>query len=324
VKRREFITLLGGAAAWPFAARAQQPAKRLVGILNAGFSARGSLSLAPFRNGLREAGFVEDQNVTFDIRFAENEPDALPEIATDLVRRRVAAIVIPGSTLAVLAAKSATTTIPIVFMNASDPVQAGLVASLSRPGSNVTGVTDMGGELAAKRLGLLHELLPDAKQVAALFYAGNYSNVSTELRAAAATIALEIRVLTASTSRDIDVAFEIITQQKADALWVGPSALFLNCREQITRLAARCAVPAIYPLREFAEVGGLMSYGSNLADRSRQAGIYVGRILKGERPADLPVIRNTKFELVINLRTARMLGISIPLTLHTQAEEVIE
>jgi putative tryptophan/tyrosine transport system substrate-binding protein len=325
MRRREFIKSIGGAvAAWPLAARAQQPTKRVVGILNAGFSARGSPSLASFRNGLREAGFVEGQNVTFDVRFAENERDALPEIAADLVRRRVAVIVIPGSTHAVLAAKSATTTIPIVFMNASDPVQAGLVASLSRPGGNVTGVTDMGGELAAKRLGLLHELLPDAKQVAALFYAGNYSNIRTELQAAAVTIALEIRVLTASTSRDIDVAFEIITQQQADALWVGPSALFLNCREQITSLAARYAVPAVYPLREFAEVGGLMSYGSNLVDRSRQAGIYVGRILKGERPADLPVMRNTKFELVINLRTAKMLGIRVPLSLHTQAEEVIE
>jgi putative ABC transport system substrate-binding protein len=237
----------------------------------------------------------------------------------------MAVIVIPGSAVAVRAAMAMTSTIPIVFMNASDPVGAGLVASFSRPGGNVTGITDMGGELAKKRLGLLHELLPEAKRFAALLYGvPNLPAAIEELQAAAAAISLEIGTAVAKNSQEIDDLFAAFAKKRAEALWVGPGALLLNCREQITSLAARYAIPAVYPLREFTEVGGLMSYGSNIADRSRQAGVYVGRILKGEKPADLPVMRNTKFELVINLRTAKSLGIAVPLSLHTEADEVIE
>ena len=327
IERRKFLATLGGAAVWPLAARAQQLAMPVVGILYAGSSAGVSPTyVAAFRKGLEEAGFAEGQDVALDFRFAENNPDVLPEIAADMVRHHVAVIVVPGSALAVRAAKAATRTTPIVFMNASDPVQSGLVTSLSRPGGNVTGITDFGQELAAKRLGLLHELLPEARRVAALTYLGldDRFGVIADLQTAAAAIAQEIEVFPAGTSRDIDAAFEAVVQKQADALWVSPGSLFLNHREQIVSLAARYAIPAMYPLREFTEVGGLMSYGSNLADRSRQAGIYTGRILKGEKPADLPVMRTTKFDLVINLRTARMLGITIPLSLHMQAEEVIE
>jgi putative ABC transport system substrate-binding protein len=328
VRRREFITLVGGAATWPLAARAQQPAMPVIGVLYAGSSAGASPTYAAaFRKGIGQAGFIEGQNVALDFRFAENKPDLLPEIAADLVRRRVAVIVVPGSTIAVRVAKAATTRIPIVFMNANDPVQAGLVTSLSRPGGNITGITDMGVELAAKRLGLLHELLPSAKRIVALLYGGDGSNapeVTEELRTATAGLGMKIDLVRANTNTEINSAFETIAHKQAEGLWVGTGSLFLNSREQITSLAARYAIPAIYPLREFTDVGGLMSYGSSIADRSRLAGIYAGRILNGENPADLPVMRNTKFDLVINLRTAKALGIAVPVSLHTQAEEVIE
>jgi len=262
MRRRAFITLLGGtAAAWPLGALAQQPALPIVAVFSAGSPAGASPTYAAaLRKGLREAGFVEGQNVVFDFRFADNNPDVLPEIAADLVRRRVAVIVVPGSAMAVRVAKAATTTIPIVFMNAGDPVQAGLVASLSRPGGNVTGITDLGVELAAKRLGLLHELVPTAKRVVALLYAREPTDLADELRSAAAALAMNIEIVNATTNAEINTAFETIAQKQAKALWVGTGSLFLNSREQITSLAARYAIPTIYPLREFTDVGGLMSW----------------------------------------------------------------
>jgi putative ABC transport system substrate-binding protein len=279
MRRRDFM--LGAAAvAWPLSARAQQAGMPVVAILYAGSLAGRQQSTEAFRKGLQEVGLVEGQNVALDFHFADNNHDRLSEIASDLVRRRVAIIVIPGSAAAVRVVKAATTTIPIVFMNASDPVQNGLVASLSRPGGNVTGITDMGLELAAKRLGLLHELLPTAKRVAVLTYAGgpsryagSPSNVIADLQTAAAAIALELDLVSASTSDEINAAFAEVVQKRADALWVGPGSLFFDRREQITRLAAHYAIPAIYPLRAFTEVGGLMSYGSDITERSRQAGI---------------------------------------------------
>lgn len=326
IRRREFIVVFGGAVAmWPIEVGARAQTIPIVGVLYAGASEGASpASWSAFRQGVHDAGFIQGKNLAFDFRFAENNPDLLPELAADLVRRRVAVIVIPGSAAAVRAAMSATTTIPIVFMNASDPVQAGLVASLSRPGGNVTGITDMGGELAAKRLGLLHELVPEATRIGALMDRLTGTRVIGDLRTAATAIGLQIELIRANTSPEIDAAFETFARKQVQAVWVSPGSLFLNRREQITNLAAHYAMPAIYPLREFTEIGGLISYGSNIADRSRQAGVYAGRILKGEKPADLPIMRNTKFDLVINVRTAKALGLKVPITLHTEAEEVIE
>lgn len=326
IRRREFIVVFGGTVAmWPIGVDARPQTIPIVGVLYAGASEGASpTSWSAFRQSIRDAGFIEGQNLAFDFRFAENNPDLLPGLAADLVRRRVAVIVIPGSATAVRAAMAATATIPIVFMNASDPVQAGLVTSFSRPGGNVTGISDMGGELAAKRLGLLHELVPEATRIGALIDRLTGTRVVDELRTAAKAIGLQIEVVTANTGPDIEAAFEIFAQRQVQALWVSPGSLFLNRRKQITSLAAHYAMPAIYPLREFTEIGGLISYGSNIADRSRQAGIYAARILKGEKPADLPIMRNTKFDLVINVRTAKALGLKVPITLHTEAEEVIE
>jgi putative tryptophan/tyrosine transport system substrate-binding protein len=327
IGRREFTTLLGGAiAAWPLAARAQQPAIPVVGYLYSGSPEPTAHYIAAFRKGLSETGYVEGRNVAIEYRFAHNEIDRLPELASDLVRRRVAVIATPGGPYAVLAAKAATTTIPIVFSTGGDPVQSGLVASFNRPGGNVTGVASMNVELGAKRLGLLHELLPGAARFAVLVDPTSPAaeSITTDAQAAASAVGRQIEVLTAGTNREIDTAFASLVQKRADAVLVGPHPLFNNRRVQIVTLAARHAVPTIYTNREFAEVGGLMSYGASQTDQFRQVGIYTGRILKGEKPADLPVMQPTRFEFVINLQTARTLGITVAATLLALADEVIE
>jgi len=325
IRRREFITLLGGAAALPLAARAQQRPLPVIGYLgNASPDATAHLVVA-FRKGLSETGHVEGQNVAIEFRWTHNDDNRLPELAADLVRRRVAIIAAPGSVGAALAAKAATATIPIVF-SGGDPVQVGLVASLSRPGGNVTGINSMNSELTAKRLGLLHELLPRAARFAVLINANNPTSEAMipDARAAAAAIGRQLEILTVSTNGEIDAAFASLKQKQVEALLVAPDPLFTNRRVQLQSLAMRHAVPAIFSLREVAESGGLMSYGSSSIDLFRQTGVYVGRVLKGEKPADLPVVRATRFEFVINMQTARILGIEVPATLLATADEVIE
>jgi putative tryptophan/tyrosine transport system substrate-binding protein len=328
MRRRDFIMLLGGAAAgWPVAARAQQAPMPVVGFLHSASAAAYAHLVVAFRKGLSEAGYSEGQNVAIEYRWGEGHNERLPALAAELVHRQVAVIVTPGSTAATLAAKAATTTIPIVFLSAVDPVKTGLVASLNRPGGNVTGVSDIGVELAAKRLGLLHELLPAAVRFALLVNPDNpgiTETFVTQAQTAASAIGRQIEILTASTNGEIDRAFATLLNKRADALLVSTDALFVTRRVQLITLAARHAVPAMYFRREFAEAGGLMSYGSNLADQFRQNGIYAGRILKGEKPAEMPVQLPTKFEFVINLQTARALGIEIPTPLLARADEVIE
>jgi ABC-type uncharacterized transport system substrate-binding protein len=328
MKRRHFITLLAGAAAWPLAARAQPATMPIVGVLHAGVPEANVLAMTAFRKGLSETGYVDGQNVAIEYRWAHNDSTRLPELAADLVRRRVAAIATPIGTVAALAAKAATTTIPIVFAAGADPVQAGLVGSLNRPGGNMTGIVNLNVDLGAKRLGLLHELKPDAARIALIVNPG--SPIATEttikdVQLAASTIGRHIEVFRAGTNREIDAAFARLVQGRAEALLVsGADPLFVDRRVQFATLAARHVMPSIFAAREFAEVGGLMSYGASNLDRYRQVGIYTGRVLKGERPADLPVARATKFELVINLQTARALGIEVPPTLLARADEVIE
>src|SRR5262245_40879134 len=327
MKRREFITLIGGAAAaWPFATRAQHAAMPTVGFLYAGSPEANANLVAAFRKGLSESGYVEGHNVAIEYRWAHNDKNGLMELSADLVRCRVAVIATPSSILTTLAAKTATTLIPIVFSTGADPVQAGLVASLNRPGGNVTGITYMNVDLGTKRLGLLHELLPRAARFAVLVDPNSpvAESIVTELQAAASTITRQIEVLAAGTNREIDAAFAGLARTRSDALLVSPLPLFYDRRVQILTLVARHAIPAIYPSREWAEVGGMISYGSSFADLWRQGGVYTGRILKGEKPADLPVLRATKFELVINLQTAKTLGIEVPPTLLARADEVIE
>jgi ABC-type uncharacterized transport system substrate-binding protein len=316
VRRREFIAMLGGAAAWPVAARAQQAAMPVIGYLYTGAPEASTTWVAAFRKGLTEVGFSEGRNVEIEFRWANNEPERLPELAADLVRRRVAVIVAPGTSASVLAARAATTTIPIVFRTGGDPVELGLVASLNRPGGNVTGVNAMSVETGTKRLGLLHELLPQAARFAVLFNPNdpNAEHVSKDLRAAALAIGRQLDFLTASSSRDIDVAFASLVQKQPDALLVVPQGLLFNRRVQIVTQATRHSLPTIYPGREFAEIGGLMSYGASSTEQFRQTGIYTGRVLKGEKPADLPVLRASKFEFVINLQTAKAFGIDIPVS----------
>jgi putative tryptophan/tyrosine transport system substrate-binding protein len=282
--------------------------------------------VAAFREGLSETGYVEGQNVAIEYRWAENDLSRIPELVADLVRRRVAVIATPGSSAAALAAKAATTTIPIVFSIGLDPVQLGLVASLSRPGGNITGVNSMSNELVAKRLGLLHELLPTATRFAVLVNPKNPTTESLKKDVEVAAVAggPQVELFTASTGGDIDAAFVSLLQRRADALLVHPDNLFINRRVQLITLTARHALPAIYPLRPDAEAGGLMSYGTKLAEAHRQAGVYTGRILKGTRPADLPVVQPTKFEFVINLQTAKTIGLTVPPTLPARADEVIE
>jgi putative tryptophan/tyrosine transport system substrate-binding protein len=327
LKRRDFITLIGGAAvAWPLASRAQQPTMPVIGFLDPESLEPTAPLVAAFRNGLSETGYVEGRNVAIEFRWAYNDRDRLPELAVDLVRRRVTVITTPGGIAAALAAKAATSTIPLVFMAAGDPVQAGLVMSLSRPGGNTTGVSFMTGEIAAKQLGLMHELIPQAERFAVLV---NPKNPHAEpwirdVQAAALAIGGKIEVFTASTNSDIDAAFSTFMQKTPDGLLIGADPMFTARRAQLVILATHHHLPTIYFDRVLTDIGGLMSYGANLAEQYRQVGIYVGRILNGEKPADLPVIRPTKFEFVINLQTARTLGLSVPATLLALADEVIE
>jgi ABC-type uncharacterized transport system substrate-binding protein len=327
MKRREFITLLGGAAAtWPLAARAQQPAMPVVGLLHPGSPEANAKFTAGFRKGLSEAGYVEGRNVAIEYRWAHGENGRLPELAADLVRRPVTVIATPGSVAAALAAKAATTTTPIVFMIGVDPVQAGLVVSLNRPGGNVTGTTSLNVGLVAKQLGLLRELLHRDGRFAVLVNPNNpqSKSVVTDVGATASGMGQPLEILTATTHRDLRPAFDAAVRKRVDALLITADPLFANRAVQLAILAARHAMPAIFALREFAEAGGLMSYGSNLTDLFRLAGIYTGRVLKGEKPADLPILQATKFEFVINLQTADALGLEIPPTLLAVADEVIE
>jgi putative ABC transport system substrate-binding protein len=327
IRRREFITLLGGAAVtWPIAARGQQQAMPVIGYLYTGMAEPTAHLLAAFRKGLSETGYVEGQNVRIEYRWAENQNDRLPGLAADLVQRRVAVIVTPISVGAALVAQSATTTIPIVFGTGADPVRVGLVTTLNRPGGNVTGIVSYNNDLAAKQLGLLHELVPRAARFALLANPNNPSAGESiaNLRAAALTIGAQIEILSVGTNRDIDTVFATLVQKQVDALLASPDPLLTSSRAQVITLAARHRMPTIHYMREFAEAGGLMSYGSNLTDLFRQIGIYTARILKGEKPAELPVMRPTKFEFVVNLNTAKALGLTFPPGLLAIADEVIE
>ena len=325
MRRRDFITLLGGAAAWPLATRAQQAVVPVVGFLHPASVHAAGDQLRAFHQGLKEAGFVDGQNVAIEYRWADNRTDQLPALAAELVRRQVAVIATVGTSA--FAAKAATTTIPIVFVGGEDPIKLGLVASLARPGGNLTGINWFGGELAAKRLELLRQLVPAATRVAVLVNPAFATLTEVTLRdveVAASAMGLQIQVLNADTSREIDAAFEIIEREQPDALFVGPGPFFNSRRVQMAQLAARYAVPAIHTTRLEAEAGGLMSYGPSLTDAFRQVGAYTGRILKGAKPADLPVVQSSKFELVINAQTARMLRLTVPPTVLAIADEVIE
>jgi putative ABC transport system substrate-binding protein len=324
MRRRDFITLLGGAAAWPVAARAQQPVVPVIGFLSAqSADLEYKLFAVPFLQGLKETGYVEGQNVLVEYRYAENRLDRLPALAADLVGRRVAVIVATGATVAV-PAKAATTTIPIVFAGGGDPVALGLVASLNRPGANVTGIANLAAELAPKQLQLLRELLPNTARFGILTNPAELTSLVAELQAAARTLGLQLVAVNARTDGDLETAFATFSQQRVGAVLVFASSFYTRRMEQLAALAARAALPAIYPFREHALAGGLMSYGSSLGNAFRQAGIYAGRILKGEKPADLPVMRASKLELVINLKTAKALGLTIPETLLATADEVIQ
>ena len=327
MRRREFIAGLGSAAvALPLVARAQQPVMPVVGFLNSQSADGFAPYVRAFRQGLGETGFVEGRNVAIEYRWAESQNDRLPAMAADLVRRRVA-VIVAGGPPSIFAAKAATTTIPVVFTTAGNPVELGLVASLARPGGNVTGVTALSVEVGPKRLELLHELIPTANIMALLVNPTNPTLVepqSRDLQAAARTLGLQLHVLQASTERDFDTVFAALRQLGARALVVGSDALFANLREQLAALALRHAVPTISENREFAEAGGLMSYGGGFTHAYRQVGVYTGRILKGDKTADLPVEQATKIELVINMKTAKALGLTFPITLLGRADEVIE
>ena len=327
MKRREFITLLGGAAvAWPLAARAQQPAMPVIGFLFSQSADPFADRLRAFRRGLKESGYVEGDNLAIVYRWAEGHYDRLPAFAGELVHRQVAVIVSPGEP-STLAAKAATTTIPIVFAVAEDPVRRGLVASLARPGGNLTGINFFNAELVAKRLELLRELVPGALRVAVLVNPSNLASgerTEKEVEAVARALGLQIQVLHASTSREIDAAFATIVRERADALFVGPDGFLNSRRVQLATMAARHLLPMTSATREIAESGGLMSYGPDIADSWRQLGVYAGRILKGAKPADLPVVQSSKFELIINAQTARMLRLTVPPTLLVAADQVIE
>ncbi len=328
MQRREFITLLGcSATAWPQAVQAQQSAMPVIGFLDSRSPDALMNRLRGFRQGLKDAGYVEGENVAIEYRWAENEFDRLPVLAADLVRRRVAVLATSGGIPVAFAAKAATTTIPIVFTVGEDPVKLGLVASLGQPGGNLTGINFLAGELATKRLELLRALVPGATRVAVLVNPAHATNTETTLRdvePAAHAMGLQIQVLNASTSREIDAAFRTIVRERPDPLFVGNDAFFNARRVQLVLLAGRHGVPAMYSDREYAEAGGLMTYGSNIVDVYRQVGDYAGRILKGAKPADLPVVQSSKFELVVNHQTARMLGLNVPDKLLVAADEVIE
>jgi ABC-type uncharacterized transport system substrate-binding protein len=327
MRRREFITLLGTSAAWPLVAVAQQSVMPVVGFINSASADGSEQQTAAFRKGLRETGYIEGQNVTIEYRWAEGQHDRLPALAAELVGRRVAVIATPGSIAAALAAKAATATIPIVFGVPEDPVRSGLVASLARPGGNATGMNFFVSEAVPKRLGLLRDLVPGAVRIAVMINPGNVVTAETALREvqkAADAFGLQIRILNASNRGEIDAAFAAMSVERAEALFVAPDFFFHSRRVQLATLAARNAIPATYANRDYAEAGGLMSYGTNVTDSFRQVGVYVGRILRGEKPADLPVTQSTKFEFVINLRTARALGLDVPPGLLVAADEVIE
>jgi putative ABC transport system substrate-binding protein len=325
MRRREFIAGLGSAAAWPVVGWAQQAALPVIGVMDGGFA--DPTLMASFKQGLGDLGYVEGQNVTIEYRWADGRYDRLPELAAEFVRRRVSVIAVPTNTPASRAAKAATATIPIVFGVGDDPVRLGLVASLSRPGGNATGINFFIGELAEKRLGLLHELVPSASCIAVLANPMDPIRTGSNLRdleAAARVLGLRIIVLMASTNEEIDAAFSTIARERADALFVLPDSFFATRRVHLAILAARHAVPAVYGQRDYVEAGGLMSYGTNLAEARRQVGVYTGRILKGDKPADLPVVQPTKFEFVINLQTAKTLGLDVPAMLLARADDVIE
>jgi putative ABC transport system substrate-binding protein len=328
VKRRQFITLLGGAAAaWPVLARAQQPAMPVIGFLNSQ-SPEGYVGpMRGFRQGLRDAGYADGENLTIEYRWANNEMERLPALAAELVRRRVAVIATSGGTLSALAAKAATTTIPIVFTVGDDPVRRGLVATLARPGGNLTGITFLAVDLSAKRLELLRELVPGTARVAVLVNPAEAAVAEITLRdveTAARGFGLKVQVFRADTPDEINAAFESMGRERPDALFVAATAFFVGRHIQLAQLAAFHRIPTAYPLRDFAEGGGLMSYGTSIADTYRHVGAYAGRILKGAKPGELPVVQATKFELVINRQTAKMLGLTLPDKLIAAADEVIE
>jgi putative tryptophan/tyrosine transport system substrate-binding protein len=322
MKRREFIMLLGGVAAWPLAARAQQPAMPVIGFLGTGSPDAFAYIVRAFRQGLSETGFVEGRNVAIEYFWANDQLDRLPALAADLVRRQVS-LIVANSTRATLVAKAATTTIPIVFQIGGDAVQAGLVASLNRPGGNLTGVTTLAGELGPKRLELLHELVPAATNIGVL-YNPNAGILSSDLQAAARTLGIEVHVLHAGTERDFDTVFAAFDRLQVGAVLINPSLLFNTLSGQLATLTVRHALPAIFQFREFAAAGGLMSYGGSITENYRLLGVYTGRILKGEKPADLPVQQSAKIELIINLKTAKALGMAVPPALLARADEVIE
>jgi putative tryptophan/tyrosine transport system substrate-binding protein len=327
MRRRSFITLLGGVAAWPLVARAQQPTMPVVAFIHPGASEVGARDVSAFRKGLQESGYVEGQNVTIEYQWLEGQYDRLPVFMADLVRRPVAVIAIAGSGPATRAAKAATATIPIVFGVAGDPVQLGLVASLAHPGGNATGVNFLAEEVAAKRLRLLHELVPKAARVAVLVNPANTAateNTLRDLHEVAQIIGLQIQVLKATTIGEIDNAFAMLARECADALFVGPDGFFSSRRVQFAILAARERIPAAYTQRGYVAAGGLMSYGTDQLDMARQVGVYAGRILKGAKPTDLPVQQSTNFEFVINIQTARALGIEVPPGVLSITDEVIE
>jgi len=325
IGRRKFLATLGGAAAWPLAARAQQAAVPVIGFLYGASPDPVARRLRAFRQGLKDSGYVEGENVAIEYRWAESQFDRLPEMVADLIRRQVT-VIAALNTVAAVAAKAASTTIPIVFSSGEDPVRLGLVASLARPGGNATGINNFIGEVTAKRLGLLHELVPTANRVGVLV---NPADVLTEtalrdVQPAARAIGLQIQVVNASTSGEIDAAFAAFVREQVDALFIGPGGVFSNRRVHIANQAMRHGIPATYSQREFPEIGGLMSYGTNLTDSWRHVGIYAGRVLKGAKPADLPVVQSTKLELVIIAQTARLLGLTIPPGVLAIADEVIE
>jgi len=326
MRRRNFISLVGGAAAWPLAARAQQSAMPVVGFIHVGSPADSGAHVASFRQGLNEMGYVEGRNVLIEYRWAEGRHDRYPQLAADLIRQKVNVIATGANSSASLAVKAATSTIPIVFGVGEDPVKLGLVASLARPGGNATGINFFAAELTAKRLGLLREMAPGAARVAFLVNPANVTAESTvkDVEAAAPAFGVQIQIFNAGTIHEIDAAFASLVSQRFDALFVGPDLFFSTRRVQLAIAAARHAVPTIFAQREYAEAGGLMSYGTNIADTYRQVGVYTGRILKGAKPADLPVVQSTKFELVMNAQTARTLGLTVPPTLIATADEMIE
>jgi ABC-type uncharacterized transport system substrate-binding protein len=326
MQRRDFIKVIAGAAvAWPLAARAQQPVTPVIGFMNGGSPDGLARLSAAFRQGLGETGYIEHQNVAIEYRWANGKYDQLPAMAADLLRRQVI-VIAATSTPAALAAKAATTTIPVVFETAGDPITLGLVASLNRPGGNVTGITQLSSELVSKRLGLLHDFLPAATIIGSLVNPTDprAKSQTSDLQKAAGALGLQIHILNTSTDGELDKAFADLIQLRAGAVIVGTGEFFNRRSEQIVALAERQGMPAMYQYRHFVDVGGLISYGPSLTDAYRQAGVYTGRILKGEKPADLPVLRATKFELVINLKTAKALGLTIPSGVFSIADEVIE